>query len=95
MKKLLLVLGLGVGYVLGTRAGRARYEQLRTTYEKVRGDDRVQAAASKAAEAAAAAAPVVKEKVAAVADSAVHMVRGGSEDSAPDAEVGVEPGERS
>lgn len=89
MKKLLLVLGLAVGYVLGTRAGRARYEQLRTTYEKIRSDERVQAAASKAAGTAAAAAPVVKEKVHAVADSAVSKVK-----RSDDHEVGVEPGQQ-
>lgn len=89
MKKLLLLVGLAVGYVLGTRAGRARYEQLRQTYEKVRNDERVQAAASKAAGTAAAAAPVVKEKVHAVADSAVAKVRG-TDHHEPD--VVVEPG---
>ena len=33
--KIGLVVGLGVGYVLGTKAGRARYEQIRTQAEKV------------------------------------------------------------
>ncbi|MEJ3405265.1 YtxH domain-containing protein [Rathayibacter sp. YIM 133350] len=33
--KLLFVVGLGTGYVLGTRAGRARYEQIRSGAEKV------------------------------------------------------------
>ena len=30
-----LVIGLGVGYVLGTRAGRQRYEQIKAGAEKV------------------------------------------------------------
>ncbi|OCG73264.1 hypothetical protein [Microbacterium sediminis] len=30
-----LVIGLGAGYVLGTRAGRARYEQIKTQAQKV------------------------------------------------------------
>jgi hypothetical protein len=30
-----LVLGLGVGYVLGTRAGRERYEQIKAQAQKV------------------------------------------------------------
>lgn len=30
-----LVIGLGVGYVLGTRAGRARYEQIKAAANKV------------------------------------------------------------
>lgn len=33
--KLGLIVGLGVGYVLGTRAGRARYEQIKKQAEKV------------------------------------------------------------
>lgn len=30
-----LVIGLGVGYVLGTRAGRARYEQIKSAAQSV------------------------------------------------------------
>jgi hypothetical protein len=30
-----LVIGAGVGYVLGTKAGRERYEQLRSLWNKV------------------------------------------------------------
>jgi hypothetical protein len=33
--KVLFVVGLGVGYVLGTRAGRERYEQIRKAAESV------------------------------------------------------------
>lgn len=33
--KILFVVGLGVGYVLGTRAGRERYEQIRRAAERV------------------------------------------------------------
>lgn len=33
--KMLFVVGLGVGYVLGTRAGRERYEQIRKAAEDV------------------------------------------------------------
>lgn len=33
--KIGLVVGLGVGYVLGTRAGRDRYEQIKTQWLKV------------------------------------------------------------
>ncbi len=35
--KIGLVVGLGVGYVLGTRAGRERYEQIKTQWLKVCG----------------------------------------------------------
>lgn len=33
--RILFVVGLGVGYVLGTRAGRERYEQIRRAAERV------------------------------------------------------------
>jgi hypothetical protein len=33
--KILFVVGLGVGYVLGTRAGRERYEQIRRAAERI------------------------------------------------------------
>lgn len=33
--KIGLVVGLGAGYVLGTRAGRARYEQIKTQWLKL------------------------------------------------------------
>lgn len=40
--KLGLVIGLGVGYVLGTRAGRRRYEQIKASAQKVWELDQVQ-----------------------------------------------------
>jgi len=39
------VLGLAVGYVLGSRAGRERYEQIKRTAQRVADDPRVQEAA--------------------------------------------------
>ena len=67
-KKLSLLVAAFVGYVLGARAGRARYEQIAGLASRVRGNPTVQAAASKAQEAVAQQAPLVatavKEKVA-------------------------------
>jgi hypothetical protein len=40
--KILFVAGLGLGYVLGTRAGREKYEELRGAALKVWNDPRVQ-----------------------------------------------------
>lgn len=42
-----LVIGLGVGYVLGTRAGRQRYEQIKAQALKVWNLDPVQAQVTK------------------------------------------------
>ncbi|WP_194420751.1 hypothetical protein [Microbacterium abyssi] len=46
--KIGLVVGLGVGYVLGTRAGRERYEQIKTQWLKVWNKDSVQNQVEKA-----------------------------------------------
>lgn len=40
--KILLLVGLGVGYVLGTRAGREKYDDLVAKVQKVWNDPRVQ-----------------------------------------------------
>ena len=40
--KILFVVGLGVGYVLGARAGRERYEQIRKAAEDVWNQPKVQ-----------------------------------------------------
>ena len=40
--KILFVAGLGVGYVLGTRAGRERYESIKSAASKLWNDPRVQ-----------------------------------------------------
>jgi len=42
-----LVVGLGVGYVLGARAGRERYEQLRRSWDQLMGSPTVQRAAGR------------------------------------------------
>ena len=36
MFKLGLLIGAAIGYVLGTRAGRERYEQIRDQYQKMK-----------------------------------------------------------
>lgn len=40
--KIGLIIGFGLGYVLGSRAGRQRYEQIKQTAEKVWESDGVQ-----------------------------------------------------
>lgn len=45
MRKLAFILGLAVGYVLGTKAGRQRYEQLLRSWRQVRDNPTVQGAA--------------------------------------------------
>lgn len=50
MGKLSLALGLGVGYVLGTRAGQARYEQIQQATARLTGRPEVQQAVGKVRE---------------------------------------------
>jgi hypothetical protein len=40
--KLVLLLGVGIGYVLGARAGRERYEEIKRAVSKLWNDPRVQ-----------------------------------------------------
>ena len=68
MKKIPLLLAAGVGYVLGARAGRARYEQIKSGAQKLAEDPRLQAAKDKATDAA-------KEKAGEVAHAAADKVR--------------------
>lgn len=70
MKKLLLLLAGGVGYVLGTRAGRERYDQLKTATDKVRNDPRVQQRAQQATDFAKNRAPGVTDRVTSTASAA-------------------------
>jgi hypothetical protein len=56
MRKLTFLAGLALGYVLGTRAGRERYEQLRKTARDVSQTPAVQSAARNAKQAAGSAA---------------------------------------
>jgi hypothetical protein len=82
MKKLLLLVAGGIGYVLGSRAGRERYDQIAGLATKVKNDPRVQDVAHQAAETAKAQAPVVKDKVASAASTVADKVKpsGGSDD---------------
>ena len=61
--KILLVLGLGIGYVLGTRDGRARYNQMKNAALKVWNDPRVQEQVSAATEFVKENAPEVASAV--------------------------------
>lgn len=81
MNKVMSLAAFGFGYVLGARAGRERYDQLKRGFTRVREDPRVQEQARNVAEAAKAQAPVVMDKVGDVASSAVRKVRPSSSDT--------------
>ena len=45
MAKIPFLLGFGAGYVLGARAGRERYEQIRRAWAEAKDDPRLQSVA--------------------------------------------------
>lgn len=93
MKKLLVVAAGVAGYVLGAKAGRERYDQIRTQSQKVWNSPTVQSGVDHAADAARSAASAAGSAAVDAAGSAAsaaghkvaEVVRGhGSGDDAPD-----------
>jgi hypothetical protein len=78
MRKSTLLLALGTGYVLGAKAGRERYEQIRAGFNKVKQNPKVQSTAHQAADVARDKAPVVKDKLTEAAGAAAEKVKPGS-----------------
>jgi len=74
--KILLVVGLGIGYVLGTRAGREKYEQIKATASKFWSDPRVQKQVSNAEDFVKDKAPDVADFIADGAKKVVSQVSG-------------------
>ena len=83
--KLAVLAGVGVGYVLGTRAGRERYEQMRAGARRLWQDPRVAQQRHKAVDVAkdqaAAAAHVAKDQAAAAKDAVSEKVHRSAGDS--------------
>ena len=76
MAKLSFIAGLAAGYVLGARAGRQRYEQIRRTSGKVWNSGPVQKQVATAKEVARTkAAPVVADLVADAARATGEKLR--------------------
>ena len=78
--KIGLVIGLGAGYVLGSRAGRERYEQIRTQWMKVWNLDPVQEQISRVQDFAKSQAAAVPG---AVWTGAVKVVKAVSKSGTP------------
>ena len=72
--KITLLVGGAVGYVLGTRAGRERYEQIKSQAQSVWKSPKVQEKATRAQDFAREKAPVVKDKAAEAAAAAKEKV---------------------
>lgn len=61
--KLMFGMGLAIGYVLGTKAGRERYEQMRQAAQRIADNPKVQEAAGLLGAQASRIATVTQEKV--------------------------------
>lgn len=79
MSKIKMLVAGGVGYVLGARAGRERYEQIKAAATRVRNNPQVQQKAQQAVDLAKEQAPVVKDKLGEAAGAAKAKVGGGSD----------------
>lgn len=74
--KILFVAGLGLGYLLGTRAGREKYDELKTAALKVWNDPRVQKQVDAVEDFVKDKAPEVAEFVSDGAKTLVDKVSG-------------------
>ena len=81
--RLVFFTGLGIGFVLGARAGRERYEQLRKLARKAADSPAVQQAAGALQAQAASAAKTAGGKVADRAGAARAKVGGALHDHVP------------
>ena len=63
MAKLSFLAGFGAGYVLGSKAGRERYEQIRRAWEQAKDDPRLQSIAGMAQARADDAVTSIKSKM--------------------------------
>jgi threonine dehydratase len=75
MKRLMFVAGVGAGYVLGTKAGQRRYEQIKARADQVWSSEPVQEKVQAAVTTLQEKAPVVAEKVGAAARAAGAQVK--------------------
>jgi aminoglycoside phosphotransferase family enzyme len=73
-----LIIGFGAGYVLGTRAGTERYEQIRQLWGSVASSEPAQQLSQEVREVASRAGDVLEEKASEGVDRVTEMVGGES-----------------
>lgn len=83
--KILLVVGLGVGYVLGARAGRERYDEIVRSARSFWNDPRVQKQVNQAEDFVKDVAPDVADFISDGAKKVVSQVRGSKDSGTPKA----------
>ncbi len=88
--KLVFAAGMAAGYVLGTRAGRESYEQLRSKAQKLWNDPKVQEKVSSTTGTLKSKAPVVQDSLKGVLKKGGSGSKDGAKDpSAPGKDVGA------
>lgn len=75
-RKFFLILGFGAGYVLGSRAGRQRYEQIKRCASKIWNSKQVQGALGQAEDFAKDKAPELSSRIEKGARFVVSAVSG-------------------
>lgn len=85
--KILIVTGLAVGYVLGARAGRERYEQIKRVTAKFWNDPRVQHQVDRVEDFAKDKAPEVVDFLSDNAKKVVAQVKSSKKKDAPAAKA--------
>lgn len=78
-----LVIGFAIGYVLGTKAGRERYEQIQQLYRQVSGSQPAQQLGSEVRQAATKAGQTLEQKAAQSVSRVTDMTRRGNGEPAP------------
>ena len=82
-----LVIGFGVGYVLGAKAGHQRYEEIRDGFNRLMGTEPAQQLQAEVRDAAERAGSLIEEKasetVARVSDKVSEKVGGDRGNGAP------------
>ncbi len=76
MRRLILLVGVAIGYILGAKAGRERYEQLADQASKVWSDPRVQTKVDEVKEQAPQVAAAVGDKAKSAASQAKAKASG-------------------
>jgi hypothetical protein len=76
--KLIFVVGAGVGYVLGARAGRKSYDQIAAKASALWNDEKVQKTVNDVESFVKDKAPVVQQKISDTTKGAVNKVTGKS-----------------
>ena len=74
MNKTTFLTGFGLGYVLGARAGRQRFEQIKSGAQGLWNNPKVQETVTHAQDLAAQKAPEVQHKIVETASHAAHKV---------------------